>query len=196
MRVPFSPVVPAVNARMEIATEPATIDVEFGTVSTHISFVVTFAPHPRLRLEAQVPACSAIRINDEVAITLTRTGQQFRAEVVEVRWSTEAENLVLHVPSDLTVGNDHARFQSMVFALPNFPNFLTGETIRDSEGQPWRQLMRLSADGWSITIEAVGDIAQRIQALRSEGGCAVTATGHIRREDGLDFTLMEAVGTS
>ncbi len=84
-----------------------------------------------------------------------------------------------------------AALTSVVFHLPNFPNYL-GTVIRNADGAWWRGRLELNAGPWTVVVDALRDVAQRTEAVRNEGGFVMTHVGRLSRSDGGTFSPDEA----
>lgn len=81
------------------------------------------------------------------------------------------------------------RFRTALFHVANFPNFI-GAPIGDGSGS-WRGRLELSAGGWRILLDARRDLRNVQDALRDEGGFAVSHLASLDR-GGSTFTWDEA----
>jgi hypothetical protein len=87
-----------------------------------------------------------------------------------------------------------APVSQIVFAVPNFPDFLAHAVIhRSLEGGGRREdEIRLEVSGWKVTIRKMTDIADRKELLSEDGGFGVTAIGLLERSDAALFTWQDA----
>jgi hypothetical protein len=81
----------------------------------------------------------------------------------------------------------------VVFHLTNFHQFL-GKPIGhqgEHSGTQWAGRALLETGEWTITVDAVPDIRERLDRVAREGGYAVTHVGVIRRIDNCPFSTTE-----
>ena len=94
---------------------------------------------------------------------------------------------------DVVIGAPKSQIHRVLFALPNFPDFIATGTMRPSNGGWTRHdEIELKLDPWRVTISNTPDVKDRVVFLRENGGYAITAIGELSRSDGLDFTFSEA----
>jgi hypothetical protein len=82
-------------------------------------------------------------------------------------------------------GHSTPLISKIVFAIPNFPDFLAHGVIRDLPGGGWKREdeIRLAFSNWRVTIRNTTDIRDRKEFLRANGGFGITATGVLESAD-------------
>lgn len=83
----------------------------------------------------------------------------------------------------------------VIFHLPNFHGYM-GESIRDADmTRAWKGRLVLDHGSWRICLDAVSSADQLREALKADGGFAITNVGSIQlKGDAQRFTLTDAVG--
>lgn len=81
----------------------------------------------------------------------------------------------------------------LLFHLPNFHDYL-GESIRDSAATAvWKGRLVLKHDAWAVTIDSVRGATALRNALKADGGYAVTNVGSVRQDSSRPFPLLDAL---
>jgi hypothetical protein len=187
--------IPLPNRPIALGTEPARILLGQKTLDGTLTARVTTVPRPKVTLDVEVPPFFGLNLTDEAQVTILSTGTEIPCQILKGQMFSAAPSTIRLRPlQDVAQGAVDAPVAKVVFAIPNFPDFLAygviselpnGGVIREDE-------IRLSFSGWDVTIRKTIDIADRKELLDEDGGFGITAIGILERADGQTFRWHDA----
>lgn len=151
---------------------------------------VTTVPRPFVTFEINLPAFCGFTLTDTANITLLSTGTEIPCRILKGQMiSTVPSSIWLRPLDEITQGALGAPVRQIVFAIPNFPDFLGHAFINHlpNGGGVREDYIRLPFLDWLVTIRKTSDIDERRERLGEDGGFAITAIGVIEKEGGHSF---------
>ena len=157
-------------------------------------------PSPQQVLECEVQGM--LSFNDR-APSITLLQYHTDLEVMCISWQyKEGVSKLTFTPKTepcTVVKQEGKRLQIVTFDVLNFPSFIGQQDIteectteRGGAGVRRRGRVELEADGWRIEVTAVPDLKEIVDALKGQGGYAVTHKGNLKRSDGETFSIEDA----
>src|ERR1035438_4594993 len=178
--------IPAPNQPIALGSEPARIGLHSEAIEATLTAYVTTVPRLRVSFAVELPPYFGLDFAQETDITLLSTGTTVPCQVVKGKmFSTDPSTVWLRPLEEITQGTLAAAVSSVVFVIPNFPDFIAHGVIREIPGGWVREdEIRLQFFDWKVTIQKMADIAERRSLLDDNGGFGITAVGVLERADG------------
>ncbi|MBS1877761.1 MAG: hypothetical protein JSU00_31420 [Acidobacteria bacterium] len=175
----------------------AQVSVRLGgkTLTGPLTATVTMVPRPKLEFEFEVPPYFGIDISNDVDVTFLSSGAKSPCRIARGRMFSQAPSSISLRPlQEVVPAGQDMLVKQIVFAVPNFPDFLAHAVIHKSpEGGGVREdEIRLEFSGWHATIRKMADIAERKELLSEDGGFGITAIGLLERTGAALFTWQNA----
>ncbi|HEX4769537.1 MAG TPA: hypothetical protein VH351_01820 [Bryobacteraceae bacterium] len=187
--------IPLPNRPIVLGTELARIRLGRKTLNGTLTGRVTMVPRPKVTLDVEVPPYFALNLAEEAQVTMLSSGTEIPCQIVKGQMISQTPSTIgLRPFQDVAQGALDTPVAKVVFALPNFPDFLAHSVVRElpNGGGIREDEMRLSFEGWKVTIRNTTDIKERKELLDEDGGSGITAIGILESTDGRPFTWQNA----
>ena len=187
--------IPPPNQPILLGKEPARIRLRQNTLEGSLTARVTTVPRPKVTFEIEVPPFFGLDISQEAQVTLLSTGGDIPCRILKGPMFSEVSSTIRIQPlAEIAQGSPHAPIARLVFAIPNFPDFLAHGSVRKlpNGGGIREDEIRLPFSGWTVTIKTTADIAERKEILGEDGGFSITSIGVLEKADGRQFTWDDA----
>jgi hypothetical protein len=144
--------------------------------------------------EIELPGYFGLDFSKELEVTLLSCGTTVSCQILNGKmFSNEPSSIWLRPDREITRGALDGPVSSIVFVVPNFPDFLAHGVIREFPGGWTREdEIRLQFFEWNVTIQKTIDFDDSKALLAEKGTFAVNAVGVFERIDGRAFTWHEA----
>jgi hypothetical protein len=165
------------------------------TLEADVIATVTTVPRPFVTFEIDLPPLFGFNLADEAHVTLLSTGTEIPCRILKGQMiSTSPSTISLRPLDEVTRGALDAPVPKIVFAIPNFPDFIAHAVIHHlpNGGGRREDEIRLPFLDWIVTIRKTSDIAEREERLGDEGGFGITAVGVMEKQDGRSFRWADA----
>jgi len=182
------------NRTIELASEKAILQFGRESVEALVRVLIPLLPKPRLVFEGEIPPCTPLDSVDRPTIRFVDLDLSVPCDVSKAAlFSTQSSKARLWPRGNIVVGACDSPLRRVLFALPNFPQFIAKGMIKAVDGG-WKREdeIELSFGSWNVMIRNTSDIKERKQFIAENGGYAITATGELSRCDGVEFTFSEA----
>ena len=187
--------IPLPNRPIVLGTEQASVRLGSKTLTGPLTATVTMVPRPKLAFELEVPPYFGIDISQEAEVTFLSSGVKSPCQIRRAQMFSQTPSIISLRPlQEVVPAGQDMPVNQIVFAVPNFPDFLAHAVIHKSpEGGGTREdEIRLEFSGWMVTIRKMTDIAERKELLSEDGGFGITAIGLLERSDAALFTWHDA----
>lgn len=192
----------SVNAPISLGQEKIKIIDQGKSHETLARVTLRLLPKPQLVIECEL---STTLTNKDRADSITLLNYNTDLRVRAIWWKPQFLERVTKLTFTpilepfTVVKQEGQRLQSVTFDVLNFPSFIGGQDITedytDDHGRSgWRRRghVNLEADGWRIEITAVPDLKEIVEALKGQGGYAITHKGNLKRSGGETFSIEDA----
>jgi hypothetical protein len=161
--------IPPPNQSIVLGKEPARIRLRHDTLEGNLTARVTTVPRPKVTFEIEVPPFFGLDISQEAQVTLLSTGGDIPCRILKGQMFSETPSTIRIQPLEqVAQGSLDAPIARLVFAIPNFPDFLAHGSIRKlpNGGGIREDEIRLPFFDWTVISAA----AERGQAAFSPAG--------------------------
>lgn len=182
---------PEPNERIELYEGLLRISWESQSIECNGAIFFDWVPSPRIGFEVVVPIDAGFKMTDvlpELQVELADHGGSGRGRVWRRAMSTKADGTTEWTLSgdmfeDFVVGNPAAT-DSVVFHVPNFPDYLGIDVHRIPEVETSPVRLRAVTKDWAVDLDDVSYSSGLRENLNRRGGYGITHFGRITRTDG------------
>lgn len=154
------------------------------TCNGRIIILLRTAPQMTFEIDYPIGAtASPLKINDKVTIGFPNSGGKGVGTVFGWHFLTSGQTVQTFTGSfdEVFEVGDFAATNEIQFVVPNFPSYLGSPIARN--GGVTASKMTVDAGEWIIELEEVEKYTDSEQALREDGGFAITHIGRVSRVD-------------
>jgi hypothetical protein len=187
--------IPAPNQPIVLGNEPAQMRLLQEPIEANLKAYVTCAPRLRVSFELELLPYFGLELGKETEVMLLTTGATVDCQILKGKmFSADPSTVWLRPRQLITQGALTSAISSVVFVIPNFPDFLAHSVVRELPGSGFlrEDEIRLQFLNWKVTIQKPPDIAERKALLDDNGGFGITAVGVLERTDNGPFIWDDA----
>jgi glutamyl-tRNA synthetase len=154
---------------------------------------LVWIPRPAVRFEMTAAGISPDRFfgtSGEARLTILDKRASVDALVTGFSFDFGGESVLSGIPNGRFDVGDGSELDSVIFHLTNFHEF-RGSPIREGSSVRAGRVV-FSAEGWVVTIDAVGNVKNKTRDALKRGTNAITHIGSLTREDRSTFTSVDS----
>jgi len=157
--------------------------------------VLSLRTSPQVTFEIQCPivgTAAPLKLNDKITIELPNSSGKGIGTVSGWNFLSPEHTIPAFTGSldKAFETGDFVAINMLQFLVPNFPNYLGSPVTRN--GGVTASRMTVNSGEWIIELEEVAAYLENEQALKEDGGFAITHIGRVHRVDGKSISYKSA----